>query len=108
MLLERLGDVVADLGGRGVGRVLGAGHHAQLAAGLDGKGVIDAGEAAGDRFQLFHPLDVAFERFAAGAGPRGAAGVGRGHQHGVGIVDAQIVVMPQRRVDHLGALRRGA
>ena len=68
LLFERLGDVAADLGGRGVGRVLGADDHAQLAAGLDGKGLLDAVEAGGDRFQLFHPLDVALERFAAGAG----------------------------------------
>ena len=51
-----------------VGRVFGAGDHAQLAAGLNRIGLLDAGEAAGNRFQFFHPLDVAFERLAAGAG----------------------------------------
>ena len=68
LFLERFGDVVADLGGRGVGGVLGAGQDAQFASGLDGKGVVDAGEAAGDGFEFFHALDIAFECFAAGAG----------------------------------------
>ena len=45
LLLEGRDDVVADLGGRFVGGVLGADDHAQLAAGLDGVGLLDAGEA---------------------------------------------------------------
>ena len=87
---------------------LGVGDHAQLAAGLDGIRLLDAGETAGDRLQLFHPFDVAFERFAAGAGPRSAAGVGRGHQHRVGMVDADVVVVAQARHGPLPALRRSA
>ena len=47
---------------------LGVGDHAQLAAGLNGEGLVDPFEVGGDRFQLFHPFDVAFERFAARAG----------------------------------------
>src|ERR1700722_10029919 len=58
LLLERACDVVANLGGRGVGRSLGVRNHAHLAAGLNRKGLIDAGKAGGDGFQLFHPLDV--------------------------------------------------
>ena len=82
--------------------VLGAGDDADLAAGLDGEGLLDAGEAGGDRFQLFHPLDVAVERFAAGAGARGAAGVGRGDEHRVGHVGADVVVVAEGGVDHFG------
>ena len=100
---ERLGDVAADFGGRFVGRHLGAGDDADLAAGLDRERLLDALEAGGDRFQFLHPLDVAVERFAAGAGPRGAAGVGRGDEHRVRHVGADVVVMAERGVDHFGA-----
>ena len=47
-LLEGVDDVAADLGGRFVAGVLGADDDAELAAGLDGVGLLDAGELAGD------------------------------------------------------------
>ena len=56
LLLERLGDVAANLGGRGVGRVLGVDDHAQLAAGLDGEGLVDALES---RWRSFPALPSA-------------------------------------------------
>ena len=59
-------------------------------------------------FQLFHPLDVPLQRLAAGAGPRGAAGVGRGDEHRVGVVDADVVVMARAPRGRLPALRRSA
>ena len=62
------------------------------------------GKLAGDRLQFFHAFDVAFQRFAAGAGPRGAAGVGRRHQHRVGVLDAEVVVVADGGVNHLGPL----
>ena len=34
------------------------GDDAELAAGLDGEGLLHAGKTAGDGFELFHPLDV--------------------------------------------------
>ena len=68
LLFESIGDVAADLGGRLIGRVFGTGNHAQLAAGLNRERLLDAGETFGDRFQFFHPLDVAFQRFAASTG----------------------------------------
>ncbi len=68
MLLEGRGDVVANLGGRFVGGVLGADDHANLAAGLNGVGLLHAGELLGDRFQLLHPFDVAFEGLAPAPG----------------------------------------
>ena len=83
---------------------LGVGDHPQFAAGLNGESLLDAFEAGGDRFQFLHPFDVAFEGFAAGAGTRGAAGVGGRDQHRVRMIDANIVVVPQRGVDHLGTL----
>ena len=87
---------------------LGIGDDPQLAAGLDGKGLFDPLEAGGDRFQLFHPFDVAFERFAAGAGARGAAGVGRGHEHRVGMIERECRRDGPVRHGRLRALRRSA
>ncbi len=55
------------------------------------------------RFQFLHPLDVAVERFAAGAGSRGAARVGGGDQHGVRHVGPNVVVVAEGGVDHFGA-----
>src|SRR5687768_13744336 len=104
LLLERLGDVAADFGGLRVVRVLGAGDHPQLAAGLDGEGLLDAREAAGDGLQLLHPFDVPLERFAAGAGAGGAARIGRGHEHCVRIVGDDLVVMAEGGVYDLGFL----
>ena len=54
------------------------------------------------RFELLHPLDVAVERFAAGAGAGGAAGVGRGDEHRVRHVGADVVVMAEGGVDDFG------
>ena len=81
----------------------GAGDDADFAAGLDRERLLDALEAGGDRFQLLHPLDVAVERFAAGAGARGAAGVGRGDEHRVRHVGADVVVVAEGGVDDFGA-----
>ena len=55
-------------------------------------------------FELFHPLDVAFERLAAGPGPGGAAGVGGGDEQRVGVLDAEVVVVAGGGVDHFAAL----
>ncbi len=62
-----------------------------------------AGEAAGDRLQFLHAFDITFEGFAPGAGARGAARVGGSHDDGVGMLDAEVVVMPGRGADDLRA-----
>lgn len=46
-------------------------HDAHLAAGLHGKGVFHALEAAADLFQILQPLDVAFQVLAAAPGRGG-------------------------------------
>src|SRR4051794_41764162 len=73
LLLECLGDVAADFGGFHVVGVFRAGDDSQLAACLNREGLLDAREAASDRLQLLHPLDVPLERLTAGARARRAA-----------------------------------
>ena len=75
--------------------------HADLAAGLDRVGLLDAGEAAGERLEFLEPADVFLEGLAAAPGAAGADGVGRGDQHGIGGLDAEVVVVAQRGVDDL-------
>ena len=53
LLLKRLGNVAAKLGGGGVVRLAGAGDDAQFAASLNSKRLLDAAERFGDGFQLF-------------------------------------------------------
>src|SRR4051794_40070102 len=48
LLLDGLGNLAASLDRFAVGKLMSVGDHAQLAAGLDGEGVLDAGEAAGN------------------------------------------------------------
>ena len=73
--------------------------HSQFAAGTDGKGLADSVEATGDRFQFFHPLDVTFQRFASRAGAAGTAGIRRCHDHRERVLDHDLVVMSEGRVD---------
>ena len=84
--------------------LVAVGDDADLAAGLDRVGLLDAGEAAGQGLQLFEPPDVLLQRLAAGAGAAGADGVGGGDQDGVGGVDPDVVVVAERGVDDLLAL----
>ena len=51
LLLECFDDAVANLGGRFVGRFFCIDEHAQLAARLNGMGLIDAGKTARDPFE---------------------------------------------------------
>ena len=67
MLLDGPGDVAAELGGGFVAELVAVGDHADLAAGLDRVGLLDAREAAGEGFQLFEPPDVFLQGLAAGA-----------------------------------------
>ena len=64
--LAGVGQLLLD-GGRCRGRAwrrprrepVAVGDDADLAAGLDRVGLLDAGEAAGERLQLFEPADIA-------------------------------------------------
>ena len=63
LLLDGHGDVSTQLGGGLVSQSMAVGDHADFATGLDGVGLLDAGEAAGEGFQVFEPTDVLIERF---------------------------------------------
>ena len=65
--------------------------------------MLHPGEAEGQRFQLLQPADVFFERLAPGSRPAGADGVGRRDKHSVRRINPQIIMMPQRGMNHLRA-----
>ena len=104
LVLDRPGDVAAEGRRAGVVEVLAVHEHPDLAARLDGVGLLDAREAQRQGFQLLEPPHVFLQGLAASARPAGADGVGRRDQHGVGRVDAEVVVMPEGGVDDLLAL----
>src|SRR5215470_12718282 len=68
--LDPLGDVLGELVCVEVGHDIGARHHAQLAAGLDGVAHVDAFVRQRDLLELRQPLDVGLEHVAPRAGPR--------------------------------------
>ena len=81
-IFEFLFDLLGDIPGQEHHLVLadlvGLDHHAHLAAGLNGIGLVDAGIAAGDLLKLLEALDVVLQILAAGAG------TGSGNRVGVG------------------------
>ena len=79
-------------------------HDAHLAAGLHGKGVFHALEAAADLFQILQPLDVAFQVLAAGTGPCGADGVGGHHDEGQRSLGLHIAMVRLNGVNNGGVL----
>src|SRR5262245_57979094 len=58
---DALGDVLGQLVGVQIGHDVGAGHHAQLAPGLDRVAHVDALVAEGDLLELGQTLDVALQ-----------------------------------------------
>src|SRR5580693_7609119 len=99
--LDRTGDVPADLGGCRVVELLAVDDHADLAAGLDRVGLLDAGEAKGERLELLEPSNVFLQGLAPRPRTAGADGIGRGDEHGVGGLDAEVVVVAKGGVDDL-------
>src|SRR5262249_39633247 len=81
--LDALGDVLGELMGVEVGHDVGARHHPQLAAGLDGVAHLHALVAEGDLLELGQPLDVALQHVAARPWPRGRDAVGGLGEHGL-------------------------
>ena len=77
--------VLADL--------VGLDHHAHLAAGLNGIGLVDAGIAAGDLLKLLEALDVVLQILAAGAGTGGRDRIRRLHEAGNDGLRLHVVVV---------------
>src|ERR1051325_5613727 len=74
---DPLGDVLGELVRVEVGHDVGARHHAELAAGLDGVAHVDALVAERDLLQLGEPLDVALQHVAPRARACGGDAVRR-------------------------------
>src|SRR6202042_2070584 len=87
--------------GLGVVKLPAIDQDSDLAAGLDRVCLIDAREAQSKRFELFQASDVFLESFAPRTRAAGTDRVGGGNQHCIRRLDAQVIVMPQRRMDHL-------
>ena len=85
-----------------IGRLFAVDNHPQFATGGDGERLLHPFEAVRNRLQLFHPLDVAFQRFSPGAGSAGTAGISRCDQHRVGVIGDDFVMMPERGMDNFG------
>src|SRR5450756_1291004 len=69
-----------------------------LAAGLDGVGLLDTLERIGDLLQLFEPLDVSVQRLPARPRAGSGDGVGRDQQQRLDGVRFLVVVMRTHRV----------
>ena len=99
LVLDLLGDVAREQHHLILRDLLGLDHDADLAAGLNGKAVGDAGEALGDFLELFETLDIVLDVLAPGAGARGGDGIGRLNETEAEIarqledIDAQIDVI---------------
>ena len=88
--------VLADL--------FGLDHDANLAAGLNGVGLFDAREGAGELFELFEPTDVVLDVFTARTGACGGNRVGRLHKTGDDGLRLHVTVVRLDGVDDDGAL----
>ena len=75
LFLDLLGQVPGQDDHLVLADLLGLHHHADLTAGLDGKGLINAGIGAGDGLQLLQTLDVVLQILTAGAGAGGGNGI---------------------------------
>src|SRR5690606_15939257 len=87
----------------GVVYLVGLHDDPDLASGLDGERVLDAGEARGDALETLEALDVALERLAPGAWTRRGdrvCGVDDDGEEGLGAV--QVVVVGDRVDDLAG------
>ena len=71
LVLDLLDNILRDEHHTLVGNLLGLDHDTDLTAGLDRKGLVDTGEAAGNFFQLLQTLDVVFKIFASCTGSCG-------------------------------------
>src|SRR5262252_11243443 len=79
--LDALGDVLGELVRVEVGDLLGLGHDAELAAGLDGVAHLHALVGHGDLLELGKPLDVALQHVSPGPRTRRGDAVGRFREH---------------------------
>ena len=63
--------------------------------------MFDALEALGNRFEFFHPFDVAFERFASSTRSRCAASICGGNEESVRKFRGELIVVAECGVDDM-------
>ncbi len=92
-LFDLLADVARQAHGAEVVDRLRLDQDANLAACLDGEGLVDAAEAVGDAFQLLQALDVGLQRLHASAGASTADRVGDLRQERLDAVGRDFLVV---------------
>ncbi len=100
LVLDLLGDVAREQHHLILRDLLGLDHDANLAAGLNGIAVGDAGKALGDFLKLFKTLDVVLDILATRTGARGGDSVRRLHDAGDDRVGLNIAVVRLDGVDN--------
>lgn len=102
-LFDGGGEIAAESGGLAIIDATGVDDDANFATGLNGEGMFDAWETAGEGFEFFETSDIFFESFAASAGARSRDGIGSGNEDGVDMFGANIVVVSGGGVDNFAA-----
>src|SRR5439155_13708018 len=100
LLLDAPGDLARQVVRPGVVHPRVLDHDADLAAGLDGVGLLDPREGGGDALQGLQALDVDLEALAPPAGPRPRYGIGRRDQHRPQAPTRVVVVMVADALQH--------
>src|SRR6266508_3445830 len=102
--LDLLGHVAGEPERLVVAQAAGLDDDAQLAAGLDGEGLLDSLETVGDVLELLQPLDVGLQDLAARSRPRGREGVGAVDEHRLERARLVVAMVALHRMDHVTRL----
>src|SRR6266542_388039 len=97
--LDLLGHVAREPECLVVAQATGLDDDAQLAAGLNGKGLLNSLETVGDVLELLQPLDVGLQDLAARPRPRGRESVGAVDEHRLERARLVVAVVALHRMD---------
>ena len=94
--------------GAAIVHLLGQDKNPQFASGLDGEGTLDSGIRVGQLLQILNALEIGGHIFGAGAGSRGADGVGGADQDSYRAGGGNVVMVGSHAVDDEPRTRRSA